>query len=134
RILRGQTAAAAAAAVDAAPLTGAPGLNRMLLLYIPNGVHIPAWYPETEGADYAMSRTLAPLEAYRDDFSILNNLACLPATLDTAGDHAKAMGCFLTNVQIRKTATDNIQAGISMDQVIANKIGQRTRFPSLELG
>src|SRR4051812_33463544 len=91
RALRGQAPTSAAAAVDAAPLTAgvdggplvsAPGMNRMLLLYIPNGVHIPAWYPETEGADYTMSRTLAPLEAYRKDFSILNNLACLPATMD----------------------------------------------------
>ncbi|MEO7414026.1 MAG: DUF1552 domain-containing protein [Opitutaceae bacterium] len=143
RALHGQTPTAAAAAVDATPLTGsvddgplvsAPGLNRMLLLYIPNGVHIPAWYPGTEGADYTMSRTLAPLEAYRNDLSILNNLACLPATLDTVGDHAKAMGCFLTNVRIRKTATDDIQAGISMDQVMAKAVGNRTRFPSLELG
>lgn len=131
RMVRGQTAAAA---MDAAALAVVPKLNRFLLLYIPNGVHIPAWYPETEGADYAMSRTLAPLEAYREDFSILNNLACLPATLDSAGDHAKAMGCFLTNVRIRKTMSDDIQAGVSMDQIMAGAIGNRTRFPSLELG
>lgn len=32
------------------------------------------------------------------------------------------------------TATDDIQSGISADQVIANKLGNQTRFPSLELG
>src|SRR6185436_3710510 len=36
--------------------------------------------------------------------------------------------------RIRMTATDDIQAGISADQVIANAIGHQTRFPSLELG
>jgi len=131
RVARGQTVATAA---GTAPLPGAAALNRLLLLYIPNGVHIPAWYPEATGADYALSPTLAPLAAHQKDFSILNNLALHPATLDTVGDHAKAMACYLTNVQIRKTATDDIRCGISMDQIIANAVGQRTRFPSLELG
>jgi hypothetical protein len=125
---------ALAAAEDAAPLTAEAALNRLLILYIPNGVHIPNWYPETEGADYKMSPTLEPLAQHQKDFLILNNLALEPATHDRGGDHAKAMSCFLTNVQIRRTAADDIECARSFDQTIANEIGGKTRFPSLELG
>jgi hypothetical protein len=125
---------AAAAAAGASPLAEPAAINRLLILYIPNGVHIPYWYPTGQGANYEMSRTLKPLEKFKDDFLILNNLMLYPATLDGAGDHARAMACFLTNKQIFKTTTDNIQCSISMDQVLANKIGDKTRFPSLELG
>ncbi len=52
---------------------------------------------------------------------------------DGAGDHARANGTFLTGVRVRKTAGADIHAGISVDQVAANNIGQLTRFPSLEL-
>jgi Protein of unknown function (DUF1552) len=124
----------AAAAQGTAALPGAAALNRLLVLYIPNGVHIPYWYPKEFGANYTMSRTLAPLEKFQDDFLILNNLMLYPATLDGAGDHARAMACFLSNKQIYKTTTDDIQCSISMDQVLANQIGHKTRFPSLELG
>jgi hypothetical protein len=132
RVTRAQTAVAA---TDAAPLAeGAPALNRLLILYIPNGVHRPNWYPQTPGADYEMSPTLEPLERFQKDILLLGGLNVDKAKLDRAGDHAKAIGCYLTGVRIRRTDTDDIQCGISMDQVIAHQIGHKTRFPSLELG
>ena len=51
---------------------------------------------------------------------------------DGAGDHARGNGTFLTGVRLKKSATD-IRAGVSIDQVIARRIGHLTRFPSLEL-
>ena len=56
----------AAAADGTAPLAGPAGINRFLLLYIPNGVHKANFYPETDGADYQLSPTLAPLQRHRD--------------------------------------------------------------------
>ena len=50
------------------------------------------------------------------------------------GDHARAMAAFLTGAQPRKTDGADIQAGVSVDQVAASHIGNRTRMPSLELG
>lgn len=131
RVVLGQVTTAPA---GAEPFMNAPAMNRLLLLYIPNGVHRANWYPKTTGSDYEMSPTLAPLEKFRNDFLLLGGLNVDKAKLDQAGDHAKAMGCYLTGVQIRRTATDDIQCGISMDQVIANAVGHKTRFPSLELG
>lgn len=120
--------------------------NRLLILYYPNGIHSPNWYPAIpegeapgplaplEYTDYELSPSLRSLERHRDDFLLIQGLDVPKARLDKAGDHAKAMSCYLTGVQIRMTATDDIQSSISADQVIANAIGHETRFPSLELG
>ena len=77
---------------------------------------------------------LKPLERHRR-ISCCSAASNVPlAKLDQAGDHAKALSCYLTGVRIRRTATDDIQAGVSADQIIANAMGSQTRFPSLELG
>jgi hypothetical protein len=131
---------------SAAAAAAAGPSNRLLILYYPNGIHTPNWYPADppdelpnpagplEYKDYPVTPALEPLARHRDDFLLIKGLNVPLAKLDRAGDHAKAMGCYLTGVRIRMTATDDIQAGISADQVIANKIGHLTRFPSLELG
>jgi hypothetical protein len=53
---------------------------------------------------------------------------------DGPGDHARAMGAFLTGRQPRKTSGADIKVGISADQHVAQAVGDHTRFPSLELG
>src|SRR5437899_6631236 len=53
---------------------------------------------------------------------------------DGPGDHARAASSFLTGAHPRKTAGADINVGISVDQVAAQKIGGATRFASLELG
>jgi len=120
--------------------------NRFILLYYPNGIHTPNWYPEmpedfvgtglapAETADWKLTPSLEPLERHKKDFLLVGGMAVPMARLDKAGDHAKAMGCYMTGIRIRMTASDDIQAGISADQMMANAIGGSTRFPSLELG
>src|ERR1700744_5629787 len=97
--------------------------NRLSVLYYPNGLHTPAWYPKAEGTNYEMAGLLIePLQRHRKDFILMGGLSVPIALYDSAGDHAKAIGCYLTGVRIRKTAADDIQCAISMDQVVANKI------------
>ncbi|MEO8130773.1 MAG: DUF1552 domain-containing protein, partial [Bryobacteraceae bacterium] len=76
-----------------------------------------------------------PLEPFKDDILVLGNLTHNNgrALLDGAGDHGRCCGAYLTGMQPRKTMVD-IKAGISCDQIVANHIGNKTRFPSLELG
>ena len=50
------------------------------------------------------------------------------------GDHARAMAAFLTGRQPRKTNGADIRAGISVDQLAATRVGNATRFASLEIG
>src|SRR5262249_33470369 len=53
---------------------------------------------------------------------------------DGGGDHARAMAAFLTGTHPRKTNGADLRAGVSVDQVAADKVGRATRFPSLEIG
>lgn len=112
--------------------TGAP--LRTAFVYFPNGAIPSAWWPKGDETSFELHGTLAPLEAARKHIQVfggLNHENANPGP-DGAGDHARANGTFLTGVRMKKSATD-IRAGISIDQVLAQKIGHLTRFPSLEL-
>jgi hypothetical protein len=110
--------------------------NRMAFLYVPNGVHMPDWRPTTEGVDFALPRTLEPLQEVRDSLTVLTGLTADKARPngDGPGDHARAMAAFLTGAQPRKTDGADIRAGISADQVAAARLGHLTRLSSLEIG
>jgi hypothetical protein len=109
---------------------------RMAFLYVPNGVHMQDWTPAAEGADFALPHILEPLNPFKDDLLVLSGLAQdnAHAKGDGGGDHARSLACFLTGVHPRKTDGANIKAGISADQIAAQKVGNATRLPSLELG
>jgi hypothetical protein len=110
--------------------------NRMAFLYVPNGMHMPDWTPKTDGADYALTSTLEPLAAFKKKMTVFSGLAQDGgrAHQDGAGDHARALSSFLTGTHPRKTNGADIRAGVSVDQVAAAKVGQQTKFPSLEIG
>ena len=119
---------------SAAP--GAPAPRRMAFLYVPNGVHMQDWTPKEVGPGYQLPSTLQPLESFKDDFSVLTGLAQHNAEAmgDGGGDHARSLACFLTGTHPLKTDGAGIRAGVSVDQVAAQKVGRETRLPSLELG
>ena len=104
---------------------------------MPNGVTWTRGRRRHRAPAFAFPRILKPLEAYRaTDAGRLSGLAQHNANAlgDGAGDHARAAACYLTGVHPKKTAGDDIQAGISVDQIAAQHIGADSRFPSLELG
>lgn len=121
-----------ARAADAAK-TAAP--RRMAFLYVPNGAYMPYWMPKQEGADYELTPCLEPMAEHRNDMIVFGGLTCDKARAngDGAGDHARAGGAFLTGAQPKKTAGSNFRAGVSADQIAARRVGDRTRFPSLEI-
>ena len=102
---------------------------RLAFLYVPNGMQMNKWTPSSEGANYELPELLQPLRDIRNDVLVLSGLAALEGGHD-GGNHAPAMGCFLTGVQPRRDA----RVGISADQLAAGKIGHLTRLPSLEIG
>jgi hypothetical protein len=129
-------ASAHAAGAEAALATSPGGAPlRTAFVYVPNGVHQKNWWPKTEGKDFGLSPTLQPLERVRPEIQILGGLDQVNAYggPDGPGDHARASGTFLTGVRVKKTAGSDIHAGVSIDQVAAQRIGHLTRFPSLEL-
>lgn len=145
-VLRGIGAAVALPWLEAmGPLTSwaaapspraAPAPNRMAWLYVPNGKNMADWTPKTEGADYELPAILEPLKDLKKDFLVLTGLTADKARPhgDGGGDHARALGAFLTGCQPRKTDGTDIRAGVSVDQVAASRMGDRTRLASLEIG
>jgi hypothetical protein len=110
---------------------------RLMFLYVPNGVDMPNWNPGYTGALKDLPRILKPLEPYRDDIMLLGNLTHNYARglLDGPGDHGRCSANYLTGSHVRKTATDiHVDGPMSMDQLIAGRIGAKTKLPSLEIG
>lgn len=110
--------------------------QRLLFFMVPNGAHMPAWTPSSEGSNYTLSPILEPLAKHRQYVSVVTGL-----TLDGArghgdgpGDHARSGASFLTGAHPKKTHGADIKNGVSVDQVAAQVIGTKSRFPTLELG
>ena len=103
---------------------------RLATLFHPNGVYPPNWDPEGAGRDYKLSRILEPLEAVREDVSVLSNLST------GAKGHVGATSSFLTGTPLQKRASRGINKtmGTSLDQFIAERAGHRHGIASLEVG
>ena len=70
---------------------------------------------------------LKPLEPFRDHLTVVSELC------DPLDGHATTVSAWLSGSVPFRTIAENVKAGITIDQVIANKIGQDTPLPSLEL-
>lgn len=110
--------------------------RRVAFIYVPNGMHMPAFTPQQVGSDFVLPELLEPLAPWRDKLLVLSGLACDKARAngDGPGDHARAMAAFLTCCQPRKTNGADIRVGTSVDQIIAQHLGRETRLASLEIG
>ena len=108
---------------------------RMMFNYVPNGIVMKDWTPSAAGSGFELPRLLQPLAAYRNQMMLVTGLMQQNgnANGDGPGDHARAAATYLTGVHAVKTQGADIHVGISMDQVAAQKVGNLTRFPSLEL-
>ena len=108
---------------------------RLCYLYTPNGVNMEHWRVQGEGGDFQFNRSTKSLEPFREQLRFITGLEHREAYIhrDGAGDHARANATFLTAARPHKTAGADIHVGVSVDQVIANKIGGATRLASLEL-
>lgn len=120
----------------AATSDGGPPPLRMGFFYVPNGMHMPAWTPQKDGREFELTPTLQKLAENKDSISVLSGLTLDGARAhgDGGGDHARSVAAFLTGAHPRKTNGADIQNGVSVDQVAAQYVGDRTRFASLELG
>ena len=117
--------------------------QRLVIIFSPNGVVQPTFWPDQEGPKFTLKESLQPLEPFQDRMLTLHGL-CDKVRGD--GDsHMRGIGCLLTGVEL---FPGNIQggsdtpagwsSGISIDQEIKNFLqanpATRTRFGSLEFG
>src|SRR6185295_3562926 len=105
--------------------------KRLACVYIPHGVILDQWTPETSGADFEFKTILKLIEPFRPHVTIVTNLLRPERGIDT--NHAGAPSSFLTGVPPKRTAGPDFALGATLDQVVAQEIGQSTMLPSLEL-
>ena len=110
--------------------------TRMAFVFFANGAIMDSWKPKTEGAEYELPRTLEQLKEHKSDINVVTGLAQNwgRAHGDGPGDHARCASTYLTGAHPYKTSGADIKVGVSVDQAAANRVGARTRIPSLELG
>ncbi len=95
------------------------------------------WSPEKTGADFEFTQTLSPLEPFREYLTVisdtdLNNAAALSPSEEGA-DHTRSSAVFLTAAHPKMTEGSDIHLGASIDQIYAQKFGQDTPLPSIQL-
>ena len=123
-------------ALTAQELTSALPVKRLGIIYVPNGVFMDNWTPPEGGSDFSLPSTMEPLAPFQDQMLVLTGLSNKMGDAwpgEGAGDHARAAGAYLTGVHPKKTEGADLQAGLSMDQIIARQLGQHTQLTSLEL-
>lgn len=120
------------AAPGSDPAAAAPPV-RVAYLYMPNGVNADAWGPKGVGNGFELSPALAPLAPLKSEVLVLSELMNASAT--TGDGHYVKTGGFLTGTTITKTTGKDLRSGgVSVDQMIARRVGRNTPLPSLELG
>src|SRR5579871_6609306 len=105
---------------------------RFGVVYIPNGAIVSQLFPKAAGAGFEFLPILKPLEPFKDKLILVSNLTrSHPGS--QVGDHAVSAAGFLTGVWPKQTEAEDVLANTSIDQVVAQKIGQDTPLPSLEV-
>ncbi|MDX1495631.1 MAG: DUF1552 domain-containing protein, partial [Longimicrobiales bacterium] len=129
--------AAAREAADATRLVaielvhGAAGCNEW-------GATQNLWDPARVGRDFDLTPSaLSPLEPWRDYLTIVSNTDVRMAEAfeahEIGGDHFRSSAVFLTQSHPKQTRGSDVYAGTSMDQIYAQRFGQDTPIPSMQL-
>jgi hypothetical protein len=138
-LLKGVGAAIALPALDAmrpalaGPTKVGKQVQRVAVVYVPNGIVMNDWKPAETGT-FAFTRILKPLEPFRDDITVISGLANHAASKARGGGHAKATGSFLSGMPPKYTAGPDVRAGVTFDQLLAQRWAAETRVGSLQIG
>jgi hypothetical protein len=122
-------------AATAMAQTAAAGPPRFFGAFVPHGGAPGYWVPKTEGPlEAELPFSYKPLEPYRNSlvlFSGLHSRSAEPPPGVTGADHWVA-AAFLCANKPKKTAGADVYAGKTIDQIIADKIGQDNLLPSMQ--
>lgn len=106
---------------------------RMAFMFMPNGVRPDLWTPPGDSEDYEITPHLKPLEKFKADFLLLENL-WNKNSIGRNG-HWPKVPIWLSGGYVQRTTADDLDTGaISIDQLAAQRIGTQTALPSIELG
>ena len=96
------------------------------------------WSPAATGRTFDLTPSaLSPLEPYRDMLTIISDTDVAPAEAvippEIGGDHFRSSATFLTQSHPKQTESSDVRSGISIDQLYAQRFGQSTPIPSMQL-
>ena len=103
------------------------------------GVEERLFAPGTVGKDFELEprNALSPLEPFQDYLTIVSNTDLRAAesygVTEIGGDHERSSCVFLTQAHPRQVESSDVYLGTSLDQLHAQRYGQGTVLPSLEL-
>jgi len=102
------------------------------------GIQRNLWAPSAVGSGFELAATsLKSLEPFRDHVTIVSNTDVRNAEAFTApeigGDHFRSSAVFLTQMHPKQTQGSDVRAGTSLDQIYAQRFGQDTPIPSMQL-
>jgi hypothetical protein len=127
-------------------LAGEPDPTRLVAIEIVHGAAGSTkwgasrnfWSPATEGREFDLSPTaMSSLEPFRDYLTIVSDTdvrgaeAVIPEEI--GGDHFRSSAVFLTQAHPKQTESSDVFAGPSLDQIYAQRFGQDTPIPSMQL-
>ena len=96
------------------------------------------WAPADVGRNFELTPSaLLPLDEWRDYLTIISNTDVRMAEAfeapEIGGDHFRSSAVFLTQQHPKQTESSDVYVGTSLDQIYANRFGQDTPIPSLQL-
>ncbi len=116
-------------AATALAKTPANPVRRLGFVFMPMGCDITRWTPSGEKLD-ELSPILGSLAPVREHVTVITNLELQNAY---PGSHATSNSAFLSAARAKLTESTDYYLGTTVDQIAAQRIGQGTQLPSLEL-
>ncbi|MGP0076647.1 MAG: DUF1552 domain-containing protein [Bryobacteraceae bacterium] len=96
------------------------------------------WSPQQDGSDFDFSYSLESLAPFREYITIISGTDARQAEAfapsEGGADHFRSSAAFLTAAHAKQTAGPDVWNGISIDQLYAQRAGQDTPLPSIQLG
>ena len=135
-VLRGAGVAMSLPWLESLPVhggeVGTPQVSpkRFAALFLGNGVNPLHWWAKGAGSAMELGKSLQPLEPYRSRLNVISGLFNKQAT--GVGIHPGQTGNILSGAPLQKGAV--LKGGVSMDQVLAARLGDETPQSSLVLG
>jgi len=107
-------------------------IRRLGFVYIPMGMSPAEWIPQGEGKLKSLSPSLAALEPFLDQITVITNTELKDMAYPT-GNHAASNAIFLSATRPKRTEGSDYELATTVDQVAARQLGKETAIPSLEL-
>ncbi|MFT5321893.1 MAG: hypothetical protein ACI934_002054 [Pseudohongiellaceae bacterium] len=117
-------------AATALAQTAANVQPRMGFVFFPHGAVMERWTPATLGSDFIVPEILAPAANHKNKMTIVSGLRNKPA--ESNDPHGIVAGTWLRCVAPGDTRDP--AKGVTLDQIAAQRMGQGTTFPSIEVG